>query len=103
MLLCAVGCAGSPAVGRGGYRPLAVGGSGDVIAWERRHGDERVVVVANLAGAGVERVSVALPLDGGGSLQRLFGTAEASLGAAGELEVAALGARELVAYRVEVP
>jgi len=93
----------SPAVGRGGYQPLAVGGSGDVIAWERRHGDERVVVVANLAGAGVERVSVALPLDGGGSLQRLFGTAEASLGAAGELEVAALGARELVAYRVEVP
>jgi alpha-amylase len=93
----------SPAIGRGGYRPLAVSGGGGVIAWERRHGDERVVVAANLGDTPVELVSVALPEDAGSALQRLFGAAEASLDAHGTLAIKALGARELVAYRVEVP
>ncbi len=90
----------SPALGRGGYRPLEVTrGDSDVIAWERMHGDERVVVLANFSADAVADVAVALPGAAAAGLERLIGDARAAL-REGRVEVPTLPGRALVAYRL---
>jgi glycosidase len=91
----------SPAIGRGGYRSLDVGGGGgDVIAWERFRGDEWVIVVANFAEAPADAVSVTVA-GGVGSAERILGDEEAKIDDAGVLRIDALGAHQVAAYRLE--
>ena len=90
----------SPAIGRGGYRSLDVqGGGGDVIAWERALGNERVIVVANIAESPAEGISVALTGRGDRAMP-LLGEAAATVDDSA-LRMGTLGAHEVAAYRLE--
>lgn len=90
----------SPALARGGYRPIEVAGSGDVIAWERSLGAERVVVVANFSKEPAADLSLPVPGAGTGPATRLWGEAELRPAGPGELIVPRLGSRELAAFRL---
>jgi glycosidase len=90
----------SAALGRGGYRPLEVdGGDGNVIAWERRHGDERVIVAANFSADRVKNISVLVAGQGGG-VEALLGEVDVALGGDGALTIESISGRELVALRL---
>lgn len=90
------------ALARGTYRPLAVIGSGDVIAWERQLGAERVVVAANFAAEPALELSITLPAGDALVPRRLFGDAEARPGLSGRLEIPELGPRELAVFELAV-
>ena len=91
----------SQAIGRGGYRPLDVeAGDGDVIAWERTHGEERVIVLANFSTGAAEALEIEVG-DRASGAERLLGEAEAVVGDAGVLRVGTLGAHQVAAYRLD--
>jgi alpha-amylase len=90
------------ALARGTYRPLAVDGSSEVIAWERRLGAERVVVAANFAGERAQGLSIAVAASEGSVPRRLLGEAEARPGPAGSLLIPELGPRELAVFDLAV-
>jgi glycosidase len=91
----------SQAIGRGGYRPLDVeAGDGDVIAWERTHGEERVIVLANFSTGAAEALEIEVG-DRASGAERLLGEAEAVVDDAGVLRVGTLGAHQVAAYRLD--
>jgi glycosidase len=79
--------AAEPALGRGDLVPVALGeGPRDVAAWERRHGDRRLLVVHNLAD---EARTVAWQLEGVRGYELVFGDPGVGLPAGGGITLPA--------------
>ncbi|MEJ2515586.1 MAG: alpha-amylase family glycosyl hydrolase [Gammaproteobacteria bacterium] len=89
------------ALGRGGYRPLEVsGGGGDVIAWERTHDDQRLVVIANFSAEPVRDVPVVVPGLEGRTLRPVAGFGTAAVIQGDQLVVGRLDGRRVHIYQV---
>ncbi len=89
-----------PALARGGYRPLVVEGSGDVIAYERFADKERIVVVANFSDSPGAELTVRLANAGSGDAAVLFGGGDPANRSGDGIVVRQVGPRSVVAYRL---
>lgn len=87
-----------PALSSGGYRPLVVEGSGDVIAYERFTDEQRIVVVANFSDTPGTDLTVRLADPGSGEARVLFGEGTPAALSPDGIRIIQVGARSAAVF-----